>query len=85
MTPAKISQTTAVLLHFKLLGDFLARAQEEALRKEHAANAKHYSNYAKTLATLGNQPYMTAESVKYLSPKQLLDLGLIRLGDSYVR
>jgi hypothetical protein len=77
------SDTTGLLLHFKLFGDFVVRAPEEAARGEHYRGARQYSAYA---AGLRRDPALSAwyeGSVEYRDTHQLMALGLMRAGAGY--
>lgn len=74
-----ISEITSALLHFKLVGDFKAKAKEEMQRKQHAGAGSNYKGYYDMMNNLPDDFAYTSldKTVKYESSQQLVDLGLI--------
>jgi glycosyl transferase family 2 len=74
--PGEVSLTGG-LFHFKLLSLLIDKATEEIERKQHYAGSREYRSY------LGSEQirfYETGLSVKYESPEQLIELGLMSAG-----
>lgn len=72
----RLSALTGVLLHFKLLADFVDKAPFEARRAEHWDQGAQYAAYA---AALEADPALTCRfegSVRYEDSRQLVSLGL---------
>ena len=73
-----VAPDTGVLLHFKFLHDFHARAVEEAARGEHYDNASEYRRYADRLDRDPNLTFMCEASTRFETTTQLVHLGLMR-------
>jgi len=74
----RIAHDGGVVLHFKFFSSFVQYAQDEAGRNEHAEGAGQYKTYASRIREEAAVVlYDEAESVKFESPDQLLELGLI--------
>jgi hypothetical protein len=86
--PAKLSDVTGALLHFKFLSDFHDRAKREAGRGEHFDGAREYKLYLQGLA---RDPSLTLHfpgSVRYQDSGQLVARALARTSadfESFVR
>jgi hypothetical protein len=72
-----LSPESGALLHFKMLGDFPARASAETVRKEHFCEAREYAAYAEGLDGDGELCAYFEGSVRYAGSEQLAGLGLI--------
>lgn len=71
-------QPSGVLLHYKFLQDFHARAEDAVARGAHYDGSREYRRY---LEALGRDPAFSlhsARSVRYAGPEQLVALGLMR-------
>jgi hypothetical protein len=71
-------QPSGVLLHFKFLQDFHARAEDAIARGAHYDGSREYRRY---LEALGRNPAFSLHSersVRYAGPEQLVSLGLMR-------
>lgn len=80
-TPAKVSNVSSAYLHFKMLGDFQAKAKAESERKEHAGGGAMYRKYAQMydkFINSGTDLSQLDKSVKYQNSQQLVDLNLIQ-------
>jgi hypothetical protein len=76
-TPREVS-LTACLFHFKLMNLLLQKAAEEAVRKQHYDGGREYRRYR----TAGDvSVYEPGISVRYESPEQLIELGLMSAGN----
>lgn len=75
----KIAEMTSALLHFKLVGDFKAKAQEEIARKQHAGAGSNYKGYYYMMNNLPDDFTYTSldKTVKYQGSQQLVELGLM--------
>ena len=69
------------LLHFKFLGDFVHRVEEELIRKAYSREGVHYKRYFRRLRARRNRfrdiDFMCKMSVPFDSSRQLVDLELI--------
>ena len=77
ITSVRLSEGTGALLHFKFLGDFGAKAELEAQRREYFDGAREYRRYA---AILGKDPKLSlwhSESIRLTGSRQLCELGLM--------
>ena len=71
-------QPSGVLLHFKFLQDFHARAEDAVARGAHYDGSREYRRY---LGALERDPAFSLHSggsVRYAGPDQLVALGLMR-------
>ncbi len=78
LNPCVLSTMQGVILHFKFLRDFHARAEEEVARKQHYDMGREYARY---LAYLNAHPGVSlcgAVSERFEGSAQLLALGLMR-------
>lgn len=85
-TPAKVSSVSSAYLHFKMLGDFQAKAKVESERKEHAGGGVMYRKYAQmydNFINSGTDLSQLDKSVKYQNSQQLVDLGLIQTSNQW--
>jgi len=79
LTPAKVSDVTGVLLHYKLMSDLGQRSLEESRLKSrmHFCNQRHL-NYKNVLDKLGdNYDLLNPLTIRYESSEQLVELGLM--------
>jgi hypothetical protein len=74
--PGEVS-ITGCLFHFKLLSLLIDKAREEIDRKQHYAGSREYRSY---LDSEEIRFYKSGISVKYESPAQLIELGLMSAG-----
>lgn len=68
---------TGCMFHFKLMSSLIDKAKEDVIRKQHYADGYEYRTY---LASVEAQFYEPGISVKYESPEQLIELGLMSAG-----
>jgi hypothetical protein len=73
----RLAPESGVLLHFKLLGDFHARAAQEAARAEYYDGAIEFRRYVSTLRSDPNLTLHYEGSVRYEGSLQLVSLGLM--------
>jgi Glycosyl transferase family 2 len=71
-------QPSGVLLHFKFLQDFHARAEDAVARDAHFDGSREYRRYLEALQRDPAFSLHAAQSVRYTGPDQLVDLGLMR-------
>lgn len=86
VSPARVSDVSATLLHFKLTGDF-----RETFRADLSDNARmpscrrRYQNYERYLQSQGGDvQFSNAFTKTYAGSGQLLELGLIEAPDDYL-
>lgn len=80
-TPKKMADISSTYLHFKMLGDFKAKALFESKRKQHAAGGAIYRKYAQMYENAFDEHLDLStldKSVKYQNSQQLVELGLIQ-------
>jgi hypothetical protein len=82
MTPTPLAHTTGVLLHFKFLSDFAGRAEIEAARGEHFADAREYRDY-RDLVRGGLSSLMADVSVRFEDSAQLVALTIMQASPAY--
>ncbi len=85
ITPAKVSDVTGVLLHYKLASDLGKRSLEEFSQKNrvHFCNQRHL-NYKNILDKLGdNHTLVNPLTLRYESSDQLVKLGLMTKPDDF--
>lgn len=76
-TPGEVS-TTGCLFHFKFFAQLIDKADEERHRNEHYAGGREYRQYRDAGdLTLHEE----GVSVRYTSPRQLVELGLMSPGN----
>jgi hypothetical protein len=73
-----VAPETGVLLHFKFLHDFHARAVQEAARGEHFDEAAEYRRYAESLTQNPDMTLMYEGSTRFEGTTQLVGLGLMQ-------
>ena len=71
-------QPSGVLLHFKFLQDFHARAEDAVARGAHYDGSREYRRYLEALQRDPAFSLHSARSVRYAGPEQLVALGLMR-------
>lgn len=71
-------QPTGVLLHFKFLQDFHARAEDAVARGAHYDGSREYRRYLEALERDPAFSLHSGRSVRYEGPDQLTALGLMR-------
>ncbi len=79
LTPAKVSDVTGVLLHYKLMSDLGQRSLEESKNQSRRqfCNRRHI-NYKNVLDKLGNNyDLINPLTLRYESSQQLVELGLM--------
>jgi hypothetical protein len=78
---AHLAKGNGALLHFKFLGDFIDRVEEELVRKAYFNEGEHYQSYFRRLRARGNRirkiDLMCKRSVRFDNSQQLVKLGLI--------
>ena len=73
------AKARGALLHFKFLGDFTRRVDEEKARKVYGSNSERYRRYAARLERQSAPlDFMCDLSTRYQGTSQLLALGLLR-------
>ena len=78
VSPRRLAPETGVLLHFKLLQDFHARAAQEVARGEYYEGAIEFRRYAQTLRSRANVSFCHEGSERFRNSAQLVDLGLMQ-------
>ena len=71
-------QPSGVLLHFKFLQDFHARAEDAVARGAHYDGSREYRRYLEALERDPAFSLHSERSVRYAGPEQLVALGLMR-------
>ncbi len=71
-------QPSGVLLHFKFLQDFHARAEDAVARGAHYDGSREYRRYLEALERDPAFSLHSDRSVRYAGPDQLVELGLMR-------
>ena len=79
ITPARVSDMTGVLLHYKLMSDLGQRSLEESEQKNRKYFCNHrHLNYTHVLKKLGDDySLLNPLTVRYESSEQLVELGLM--------
>jgi hypothetical protein len=72
------SQPSGVLMHFKFLQDFHARAVDAVRRKSHYDSSREYRRYLAKLDAVPGFTLHGPRSMAYAGPEQLVQLGLMR-------
>ena len=76
-------QPTGVLLHFKFLQDFHARALDAVERNAHWDGSREYRRYLDRLRAEPGFALAGPRSRRYRGPEQLLSLGLMQDGEAW--
>ena len=71
-------QPSGVLLHYKFLQDFHARAEDAVARGAHYDGSREYRRYLEALERDPAFSLHSGRSVRYTGPDQLVSLGLMR-------
>lgn len=71
-------QPSGVLLHFKFLQDFQARAEDAVARGAHYDGSREYRRYLEALRANPDFRLHSERAVRYTGPDQLVALGLMR-------
>ena len=74
-----VDRPTGILLHNKFLNIVLEKSQEDLHRKQHFTYTERYETYYD--AVTANPDMWCDKSVRYRDWQQLVDLGLMSLGD----
>ena len=80
ITPARRSDLSGAVLHYKFLGNFEDRTAEEADRKEHWNGATQVIQLRDKLDAMKNVDWSDSRTETYRHSQQLIDLGLIQAG-----
>lgn len=85
ITPAKLSDVTGVLLHYKLAGDFEREFARDLVVNTRMPNCKRrHWGYIQALQNLTPEDSLEGEhAVSYQSSQQLVDLGLIKTSSDF--
>jgi hypothetical protein len=83
ITAKAVAPETGVLLHFKFLQDFHARAMQEAARGEYYDGAAEYRRYAKRLRQNRDFSLTHEASRRFEGTTQLVQLGLMRTSEAW--
>ncbi len=73
---ARVAAGSGALLHFKFLGDFGRRLDEEAIRQAYVGD--EYKRYYKRVGQETSLNFMCEMSTRFSSSRQLLELGLLK-------
>jgi hypothetical protein len=74
---AELNWVSGGLLHFKFVNSVIARANEEAIRKEHYNHASEYVRYTRAFMQRPDLSLLADVSIKYRNSQQLVDIGLM--------
>lgn len=85
MLNVRLAETTGVLQHFKFFSDFIVNSEVETARKEHWDEASQYAIYWNEFQSNDQLSAYYEGSVKFESSSQLLELGLMKTSDDFVR
>ena len=77
LSGANLASGHGALLHFKFLGDFAQRVEEELVRKAYHNGGQEYRRYFERTRKRSIR-FKCRTSVEFNDSKQLLDLGLIK-------
>ena len=78
VSPKRLAPESGVLLHFKLLQDFHARASQEVARAEYYDGAIEFRRYAEKLRTDPRLTFRYDGSLRFENSTQLVRLGLMQ-------
>ena len=77
VSPKRVAAESGVLLHFKFLQDFHARAEREAARGEYYDGAIEFRRYAARLRVDPRVTFRYEGSARFETSDQLVELGLM--------
>jgi len=85
ISPARVSDVSAVLLHYKLSGNFLDAVQDDiANNTRMSACLRRHVHYARRLQSQdGNMQFTNAFTKRYSGSEQLVSLGLMSAPGAY--
>ena len=75
---ARIASARCALLHFKFLGDFNRRVNEEMARRAYFMNGAEYELYSMLIRRQTGIDFGCPFSTRYTGTQQLLELGLLK-------
>lgn len=78
-------QPSGVLLHYKFLQDFHARAEDAVARGAHYDGSREYRRYLEALDRDPAFSLHSGRSVRFAGPEQLVELGLMRDTPAWAR
>jgi hypothetical protein len=78
VSPRRVAPESGVLLHFKLLQDFHARASQEVVRAQYYDGAIEFRRYAATLRANPDVSFFYEGSVPFETSAQLVSLRLMQ-------
>lgn len=79
----EIATERGCLLHFKYFSSFSRYVREETTRKEHYAGGMQYAEYANAIAQNNSLTlYNPKDSIALQNSQQLVELGIMRVGES---
>ena len=79
-----LASLTGIIQHFKFFSDFIKYSESESKRKEHWDDAAQYESYWSVLYKTPDLNPMYAGSLAYKDSMQLVELGMMRLPDSFI-
>jgi hypothetical protein len=84
MSQLPLAPLRAGLLHFKMLGDFIARCHIEVQRGEHFDGARDYKAYLEVMHDEGMSCFYDEKiSARYAGTRQLVSLGILSETDPF--
>ena len=78
LSGGRVSEATGALLHFKFIGDFKARFEEELHRKAYFNFGAEYRRYHDGIMRRGGLDFMCEATTRFTGSKQLVELGLVK-------
>lgn len=84
--PTILSDISCAYLHFKMIGDFYEKSNQEQSRKQHSRGGINYRGYAKMYESFSDENFdftKLDKTVKYENSQQLVELGLIRTSNEW--
>jgi hypothetical protein len=85
VSPRRVAPETGVLLHFKLLQDFHARAAQEVKRAEYYDGAIEFRRYAEGIRSDADLTFFYEGSERFENSAQLVALGLMLDSQEWAR
>jgi hypothetical protein len=82
---AKLSAAKGALLHFKFIGDFKSRVEQELTRKAYHKSGAEYVRYGNGLNRSGRINFMCEMSTRFEGSHSLAEHGLIKAFPSFER
>lgn len=80
---ARVADVSAVLLHYKYVGDFLSLVKNVVKEESYSANSREYKKYLKVLETAPDLKLYSEEAAELSSIENLLEENFLVVSNNY--